>query len=187
MNIKTNLKKLKQILKATEISEFVAPANVMVGRDCEIDKQTIIGEYTYIGKNCNITKTTIGRYVSIGNNCSIGPGEHDFSLASTSKKIYDSPDWYEKLTEKELTIGNDVWIGADSIIRRGIKVGDGAVIGANSFVNKDIPPFAVVAGNPAKIIKYRFDEDKQKALADSKWWDYEPQKAKEIIKGLGME
>lgn len=184
MNIRTNLKKLKQILKATELSTFETPVNVEIGKDCEIDSNTVIGEYTCIGRNCNITKATIGRYVSIGNNCSIGPGEHDYTLESTSNMLYEYSDWYERLTVKPLNIGNDVWIGADSIIRRGVTIGNGAVVGANSFVNKDVPPFAVVAGNPAEIIKYRFNENKQRALSESKWWDYEPQRARGIIENL---
>ncbi len=148
-----------------------------------IDSKSIIGNYTYIGRNCNITKAVIGNYCSIGNNVTIVPGEHDIYSISTSHALYDG-NWYKKLTEKDCIIKNDVWIGADSIIRRGITVGNGAVIGANSFVNKDVPDFAVVAGNPAKIIKYRFDVDKCNKIAKSKWWNFKLDKAKTIIKCL---
>lgn len=141
-----------------------------VKKSTKIDSNSIIGKYTYIGERCTITRAIIGRYCSIGNNVSIGPGEHDVDLVSTSSYLYCGGVWYDKLTEKPVVIGNDVWIGTDSIVRRGVTVGDGAVIGANTFVNKDVPPFAIVAGNPAKIIKYRFSQKKIEYIIQSKWW-----------------
>ena len=84
----------------------------------------------------------------------------------------------------ECVIGNDVWIGVDSIIRRGVKIGNGAVVGANSFVNHDVPDFAIVAGNPARLIRYRFDEEMQAEISASKWWEKDLPEAKEIIKKL---
>lgn len=71
----------------------------------------------------------------------------------------------------KITIGNDVWIGAGSIIRKGITIGDGAVVGAGSVVSKDVPPYGIVAGNPARLIKYRFDEATIAEFLDLKWWD----------------
>ena len=99
----------------------------------------------------------------------------------------DRVDWYEELTHGDVTIGNDVWIGTDSIIRRGITVGDGAVIGANSFVNSDVPPYAIVAGIPAKIIKYRFSEKVIRKLLDSKWFLLDLDDAKELVRKLEKE
>ena len=71
-----------------------------------------------------------------------------------------------------MTIGNDVWIGQSTIILSGVTIGDGAIIGANSLVTKDVKPYAVVGGNPAKLIKYRFDEDTIDKLLKIKWWDW---------------
>lgn len=151
-------------------------------RNSKVDKYTTIGDYTYIGDGCTITKAQIGRYVSIGNNVTIGPGEHDLTMFSTSCWFYDNP--LDTLCEKDCIIGNDVWIGVDSIIRRGVKVGNGVVIGANSFVNKDVPDFAIVAGNPAKIIRYRFDPEMQKKIVVSNWWNKSPDEAKQIFQKL---
>ena len=81
-------------------------------------------------------------------------------------------------------IGNDVWIGVNAVIKRGVKVGNGAVIGANSFVNKDVPDFAIVAGTPARIIKYRFEEEKRNKISVTNWWNKDLDEAKEIIKDL---
>lgn len=144
-----------------------------------VDKETTIGDYSYIGNNCFVTKAEIGRYVSIANNVTIGAGEHDLDALSTSAWFYD--DALTVLRRGDCIIGHDVWIGVDSIIRRGVKIGNGAVVGANSFVNKDVPDFAIVAGNPAKIIRYRFDEEMRLRISDSKWWDKDLAEAKEIL------
>ena len=86
---------------------------------------TLIGTVGFTGRE----------YVSIANNVTIGAGEHDLNKISTSSLFYDNA--YDVLTEKDCIIGNDVWIGVDSIIRRGVTIGNGAIIGANSFVNQD--------------------------------------------------
>ena len=156
--------------------------NIEIRENTYIDNNSRIASYTYIGYNCFITKSQIGRYTSIANNVSIGMGEHKLDRISTSSLFYENP--YETLTEKECIVGNDVWIGVDSIIRRGVKIGDGSVIGANSVVTKDVPDFAVVAGVPAKVLKYRFEENVQKLIKDSKWWLLELEEAKKVLKNF---
>ncbi|MDD2495379.1 MAG: CatB-related O-acetyltransferase [Tissierellia bacterium] len=90
------------------------------------------------------------------------------------------------LTTKECIIGNDVWIGSGAIVLRGTRIGDGAVIGANAVVTKDVPPYSIVVGIPAKIIKNRFSDKIITLLINSKWWNYSPIEAKEIINRLGI-
>ena len=150
-----------------------------IGMRSLISSDSTIGDYTYIGNNCNITKSKIGRYCSIANNVSIGPGEHDLSKVSTSSLFYIKP--YEILTSKGCEIGNDVWIGVNCVIRRGVSVGNGAIIGANSFVNDDVPDFAIVAGSPAKIIRMRFNEEKIKLIYESQWWNLKYDDAKSTL------
>lgn len=147
-----------------------------------IDDNCKVGNHTYIGYNCCITKAKIGRYVSIANNVSIGSGEHNLERISTSTLFYESP--YEELTKKEVIIGHDCWIGVDCIIRRGVSIGNGAVIGANSFVNKNVPDFAIVVGSPAKVIGYRFSSDQICLIDSSKWWEFDVEEAKNAINGL---
>lgn len=109
-------------------------------------------------------------------------GEHDLKGLSTSSLFYENS--YEKLTENPCVIGHDVWIGVDSIIRRGVKIGNGAIIGANSFVNEDIPSFAIAVGNPAKVIKYRFDQTQISKIEKSLWWTKPLPEAKKTLSEL---
>ncbi|PCH99055.1 MAG: chloramphenicol acetyltransferase [Rhodobacteraceae bacterium] len=156
--------------------------NVSIGRYSQVSKDTVIGDHTYIGRHCSIGKTHIGRYVSIANNVSIGNGEHSLQRISTNSVFYE--DAYAELTQGDCIIEADAWIAVDAIIRRGVTIGIGAVVGANSFVNSDVPAFAIVVGSPARIIGYRFDEQKRAAILASLWWDQEPDDAKETIDAL---
>ncbi len=79
------------------------------------------------------------------------------------------------LNDTFTTVGNDVWIGQDVVIKGGVKIGDGAVIGARSVVTRDVPPYAVVAGVPAKVIKYRFEQEKIDFLEKLQWWNWTPE------------
>jgi len=155
---------------------------VRFGRRCSVDKDCSVGAYTYINSYSLITRATIGRYCSIGNFVSIGPGEHDLAKLSTSGYFYD--DKYQELTKKDCVIGNDVWIGNYAIVKRGVTVGDGAVIGAHAVVTKDVPPFAVMAGVPAKIIKMRFSIETAARLNESRWWMLCPSDARQIMRNI---
>ena len=155
---------------------FIAPGTF-------IDKYCEIGDYTSIGRDVDITRATIGRYCSIASHVRIGPGEHDLNEISTSV-LLSYRGGYHNMTEKSCIIKNDVWIGVDSVIRRGVTIGNGAVVGANSFVNKDVPDFAVVGGSPARILKYRFDEPLRRKILASEYWLYAPDEAKKIIDSL---
>lgn len=140
-----------------------------------------IGSYSYIGRYCIIQNTTIGKYCSIANDVFIGLGKHPTDLISTSPLFYRKQNTLNlQLVEKDsafeeyanISIGNDVWIGTRAIIMDGLIIGTGAIIAANSVVTKDVPPYAIVAGVPAKIIKYRFQEDKIEELLNSEWWNW---------------
>ncbi len=175
--LKTKLKKIDSL----DISiKSLMGKNISVAKGSTIDSKSSIGDFTYIGKNCNITKTSIGRYCSIANNVSIGQGEHDLNKISTNSLFYDNNS-YEVLTKQPCNIGNDVWIGTDVVILRGVSIGDGAVIGANSVVTKDVPSFAIVAGSPARLLRYRFDDEKQKKILESSWWNQDIGGAKSLI------
>ena len=151
-----------------------------------------IKQYTYIGKNCIIQNTAIGSFCSIANDVLIGLGKHPIDAFSTSTIFYRTNNTFSIQLVKSnspfkeyefIDIGNDVWIGARSVILDGVKIGNGAVIAANSVVTKDVPPYAVVGGSPAKIIKYRFSEEKINKLLLLKWWEWPLEKiSNEMIK-----
>lgn len=138
-----------------------------------------VGCYSYINKRTNIVYSKIGKFCSIAPDCHIGLGIHTINNLSTSpifteKKNATKQTWTNKLTftpYKEINVGNDVWIGIRTIIMGGVSIGDGAVIAAGSIVTKDVPPYAIVAGIPAKIIKYRFSQEIINILEKIKWWD----------------
>lgn len=138
-----------------------------------------IGNYSYCGQNCIIQNTTIGNYCSIANDVMIGLGKHPLDFFSTSPLFYrkNNPLRLEVISEnknfeeyKPIEIGSDVWIGAKVIIMDGISIGHGAVVAAGAVVTKDVPPYAIIGGVPAKIIKYRFSDEKIENFLQSKWW-----------------
>ena len=145
-----------------------------------------IGSYTFIGRNCEFPKCKIGKFCSIGDDVKIIHGRHPTKgFVSTYPAFYSAKAQYgftfvqtslfeeEKYAENGFfcVIGNDVWIGSFAHILGGISIGNGAIIGCNAVVTKDVPPFAIVAGVPAKIIGFRFSESEIKKLETLKWWD----------------
>ena len=138
-----------------------------------------IGRYTYTCYDDEIVNCEIGQFCSISDEVIIGGAEHPIDWVSTSPvfqnvKHSGPKKRFAKIDFNGISrtiIGNDVWIGKRAIIKAGVIIGDGAVIGAGAVVTKDVPPYAVVVGMPAKIIKYRFDEVTITKLLDSKWWE----------------
>lgn len=148
-----------------------------------------VGKYSFIGYNSKIYNSTIGSFCSIADDVLIGPSEHPYKFVSTSPTFFDYKDIitekFSKLPKPKprLThIGNDVWIGSSVFIKQGLKLGTGCIIGMNSVVTKDVPPYAIVAGSPATIIKYRFNPDLISLLLSSKWWDLDTKLLQSISK-----
>ena len=139
-----------------------------------------IGKRSYISENSSVLYCDIGNYVSIASNGFIGGASHPVDWVSTSpvfqdcrsvlkQKINCKP--YDPYTRT--IIGNDVWIGTHSLIKAGVSIGDGAVIGMGSVVTHDVGPYEIWAGNPARMIRRRFSDDIIEELLKSEWWNYD--------------
>lgn len=140
---------------------------------------SFISDFTYVSYGCVIINTSIGKFCSIAQNVKMGLGNHPIDFISTSPIFYtpNNPLRYQLCLEKkfveyqEVTIGNDVWIGANVTILDGVTIGNGCIIGANSVVVNDIKPYTIVGGVPAKEIKSRFTPSIISILEDSEWWE----------------
>jgi acetyltransferase-like isoleucine patch superfamily enzyme len=147
-----------------------------------------IGMYSYGG--C-FDPQRIGAYTKIGRYCSFAEGVYIFNANHPIKSKSTHPFFFnpifgyvgeEKIPRSRLVIGNDVWVGQNAIILPNVKkIGDGAVIGAGAIVSKEVPDFAVVLGNPAKVIKYRFSKETIVKIQASQWWDKDVEELEEDI------
>ena len=157
-------------------------------------KDSLIGDYSYIsgtdaeGIHTYIYDAEIGKYCSLAHNLQILTRGHQLGYISTfpfysseNSFLHDSKNMSDTKIRKVI-IGNDVWIGANVIILGGVIIGDGAVIGAGSVVTKDVAPYSVVAGNPAKLIRIRFDSKVITKLIEIKWWNWKVEKIKQYSK-----
>ena len=151
-----------------------------------IGKQSYSSPDLYIA---NPRETEIGSFVSIGTGVRIGHGTHPFNYLTTSPYLY--LDWLKYKTPEmpshreweqlePVHIGNDVWIGDGTWIKNGITIGNGAIIGAKSVVTHDVPPYAIVCGNPAKILRYRFSTEIIMQLQNLQWWSLPDEVIKQI-------
>ena len=141
---------------------------------------TNIGAYSYVSNNASLSMIEMGRFCSIGPGVNCGYGTHPTNFVSTSPVFFSTrkqcgmtfaeTDLFE---EQQLTkLGHDVWVGANVYLKDGINVGHGAVIGAGAVVTKDVPPYAIVGGVPAQIIRFRFDENAIADLLRIEWWHW---------------
>jgi len=147
-------------------------------------RHSSLGRYTYISNKTSINKTSIGSFCSIGPDCKIGLGKHPASdLVSTHPAFYSNQkqcgdtftqkNYFEE--HESIVIGHDIWIGANVVIADGVHIGNGAIVSAGAVVVSNVPPYAVVGGVPAKVIKFRFQPDEVDFLIQHPWWEKDEQ------------
>ncbi len=182
---KVELKNFKDYRHLIEIHNT---SRITMSRDSNVNSMVYYEELTE-----NLAKLKIGKYCSISTQVSfyLG-GNHNINRISTWLPYYDMEFNQERdlLTNGDIIIENDVWISRQVIILSGVKIGNGAVIGAGAVVSRDVDPYSIVVGNPARSVKNRFSDSQIEILQDSKWWDWDPEKIKKyssIIFGESFE
>lgn len=159
-------------IKNTELGE-----NIFIGNSCSI-LNSKIGNNSFCNTNTNIINTIIGKFTSIGSNVSICVGAHPTNFVSTHPAFYANNKAFETFADKlyfdelsRIKIGNDVWIGSNSTILGNVTLGDGSIVAYGAVVTKNVLPYSIVGGIPAKFLKFRFGDEIVKRLLEIKWWE----------------
>ena len=177
--------------KKLSVQPFIDPTATLrdskAGAYCEIGARTTLlevtlGDYSYVVNDSQITYATIGKFCSIAAMTRINPGNHPMHRATQAHFTYRASTYFPDETDDaeffawrrshRVTFGHDVWIGHGAIVLPGRNIGTGAVVAAGAVVTKDVPPYTIVGGNPAKPIRRRFSEQVSEQLMAMAWWDW---------------
>lgn len=179
---------VKKILLGKAIINSNIHNTSIVGSGSNVADVTL-GKYSYCGYDCQIVNAIIGAFCSISDHVFVGGAEHPIDwlcMSPVFQDVYHSGPKkrfarFKHPKSKQTIIGNDVWIGHGVTIKQGVRIGNGAVLGSNALVTKDVPPYAIVGGVPAKIIKYRFSQDVIDRLEEIQWWNLSDEEISRII------
>lgn len=170
------------IHSSSKLTNVAYGSYVEIGRD-NILENTTMGDFSYTGEFVLVQNATIGKFVNIAAMVRIGATQHPMERATLHHFTYrrrmygmsetDDLVFFKWRAEQRVEIGHDVWIGHGAVIQSGLKIGDGAVIGSGSVVTKDVPPYTIVAGVPAREIRRRFNPEIKEKLQQIAWWDWD--------------
>jgi phosphonate metabolism protein (transferase hexapeptide repeat family) len=162
--------------------------------------ESSLGDYSYTDRFSDIAYSTLGKFVNVAAFSRINPSEHPHQRTSLHHFIYRSSYYWENEKDEEtlfewrrsrlVKIGHDTWIGHAAIIMKGVTIGDGAVVASHAVVTKDVPPYAIVGGVPAKFIKWRHSEVVAQRLISLAWWNWDHETLRTALrdfKGLSAE
>lgn len=178
--------------KNVKIGDFSRISDSVFGQNVDLQRFAMIynsqmGDYSYVGRNFTCWYAKIGKFCSISWNVGIGGANHDYNRISQHAFLYapqfgmiDSNPIYHRF-DSSCEIGNDVWIGCNAVICRNVKIGDGAVIAAGAVVTKDVEPYTIVGGVPARFIKRRCSVDLAEKMINLEWWNLNPQLIKDNV------
>lgn len=162
--------------------------NCTFGRYVEVGRASVLlnsemGDYSYCARLCDMANARIGKFANIASNVRIGATDHPMDRASMHHFMYRSASywsdaendaaWFDQRRARVALVGHDTWIGHAAMIKPEVTVGIGAIVGAGAVVTKDVPAYAVVVGNPARVIRMRFPEAIQERLIALAWWDWD--------------
>jgi len=185
------------MMKSYYLAKVLYKLRISSYKDCKIEKTAKVdaqcvlayvtmGRYSYIGSETHVTSSIIGNFTSIGGGCQIGGGNHPLDMVSTSPVFLNGRNILRRNfahfnydESKFVNIGNDVWIGDGCYIKAGVKIGDGAIIGAHAVVTHDVEPYSIVAGCPAGEIRKRFTNEIIEDLHRLAWWNWDDRKLQE--------
>ena len=186
----------KQLSLVPSVDPTAQLRDATLGVYCEVGARTVLqevsmGDYSYVVNDAQITYTTIGKFVSIAAMTRINPGNHPMHRATQAHFTYrasayfpgeaDDAEFFDWRRAHHVTIGHDVWIGHGAVVLPFRNIGTGAVIAAGAIVTKDVPPYTIVAGNPARIIRRRFPEEVAARLAELAWWDWDHETLRQAL------
>jgi len=172
-------------LKSCRLGRYTAIAERVILRE------VTVGDFSYFERNAEGIYATIGKFCSIASNTRINALEHPLERITTHKVSYRPNEYFryrgvdagflERRRGKAVTIGHDVWIGHGAVVLPGMSIGDGAAVGANAVVTRDVPPYTIVAGAPARTIRKRFSPEVVEQLQALQWWDWPLDKLFEAV------
>jgi phosphonate metabolism protein (transferase hexapeptide repeat family) len=186
----------KQLSLTPAVDPTAKLVDTELGAYTEVGARTILnevtmGDYSYVVNDGQITYTTIGKFCSIAAMTRINPGNHPMHRATQAHFTYrasayfpgesDDADFFAWRREHHCTIGHDVWLGHGAIVLPGRNIGTGAVIAAGAIVTKDVAPYTIVAGNPARPVRRRFSEAVEDGLMDLAWWNWDHEMLRQAL------